>query len=163
MAEPVLSVAGLSKAFGALRATDAVDLDLRPGEIHALIGPNGAGKSTLIKLITGELTPDAGQIVFDGRNIDALDAEARAQAGLARSFQVSSLMPEMSALQNVMLAETAKTKTVFRFVRPVLAIRTMREAGMAALARVGMAHRAATKVSELSHGERRQLEIAIAL
>src|SRR5687768_12148233 len=104
MPEPILEIEGLTKSFGALKATNDVTLDLRPGEIHALIGPNGAGKSTLIKIIAGELNQDAGTIRFEGRPIDGLDAVARARLGLARTFQVSMVAPEMSALKNVMLA-----------------------------------------------------------
>src|SRR6218665_2962301 len=100
---PILTIDGLEKSFGALKATNGVTLDLRPGEIHALIGPNGAGKSTLIKQIVGEIRQDAGTIAFEGQSIDHLDAADRARIGLARTFQVSSIAPEMSALKNVML------------------------------------------------------------
>ena len=104
MPEPILQTDALTKRFGAVVASDDVALDLRPGEIHALIGPNGAGKSTVIKQIAGEVRPDGGSIRFDGRTIDRLDMVARARLGLARTFQVSSVAPEFSALQNVMLA-----------------------------------------------------------
>jgi hypothetical protein len=115
MTEPVLSLSGLSKSFGALKVTDGVDLDLRPGEIHALIGPNGAGKSSLIKLVAGELAADAGAIRFAGREISDLDQVARARLGLTRTFQVSSLIPEFSARGNVMLAAQARRRSVFGF------------------------------------------------
>ena len=104
MNEPILEISGLSKSFGALRATDNVSLDLGPGEIHALIGPNGAGKSTLIHQIAGTLKPDDGVIRFLGREVNEAGPVARARMGLGRSFQVSSLAPEFSALRNVMLA-----------------------------------------------------------
>ena len=163
MGEPVLAVAGLVKSFGALRATDHVDLDLRPGEIHALIGPNGAGKSTLINQIAGALRPDAGTIRFAGEDITALGVAERSRRGLGRTFQVSSLAPEFSALRNVMLAVQAVAGSSFRFFRPVTGDASLTGPAMAALERVGLAGRAAIPAAELSHGERRQLEIAIAL
>jgi branched-chain amino acid transport system ATP-binding protein len=163
MAEPVLAVTGLVKHFGALRATDDVSLDLRPGEIHALIGPNGAGKSTLINQIAGTLRPNSGTISFAGKDITALGVAARARLGLGRTFQVSSLAPEFSALRNVMLAVQALEGSSFRFFRPVMRDDRLVEPAMAALYRVGLAGRARVPAAELSHGERRQLEIAIAL
>jgi len=163
MPEPILQVERLSKSFGALAATADVSLDLRPAEIHALIGPNGAGKSTLIKQIAGELRQDTGHIRFEGRPIDRLDAAARARLGLARTFQVSSVAPEMSALKNVMIAVQAVSGRVFRFVRPVLRDPGLVDAAGAHLASVGLAERAHLRAADLSHGERRQLEIAIAL
>ena len=163
MSEPVLEMVGLSKSFGALKAADDVSLDLRAGEIHALIGPNGAGKSTLIKLIAGELRPDAGLVRLGGRRIDRLGPEARARAGLARSFQVSSLCPEMSALQNVVLARIGAERRAFGMLRPALSQRRLTGEADAVLERTGLAARSSTRVSDLSHGERRQLEIAMAL
>ena len=163
MAEPVLEVVRLTKNFGALKATDNVSLDLRPGEIHALIGPNGAGKSTLIHQICGTLAPDSGEIRFAGRRIDMLDAAARARLGLARTFQVSSVAAEFSALRNVMLAVQARQGSSFRFVRSVLHDASLAGPAMQELERVGLASRAHIPAAELSHGERRQLEIAIAL
>ncbi len=163
MAEPVLAIEGLSKRFGAVIACDDVNLDLREGEIHALIGPNGAGKSTLIKQIAGEIASDAGTVHFAGVDISALDAVARARAGLARTFQVSSLAPEFSALQNVMLAVQSGAGGTFRFLGRALSDPALTEPAMAALSRAGLAERARMTASDLSHGERRQLEIAIAL
>ena len=163
MAEPVLQLSNLTKTFGALKATDDVSLDLRPGEIHALIGPNGAGKSTLIHQIAGSLRPDTGTIRFLGRDVGALGVPERARIGLGRTFQISSLTPEFSALRNVMLAVQARQGTSFRFFRPVMRDRSLTEPAMAMLERVGLADRATIPAAELSHGERRQLEIAIAL
>lgn len=163
MAEPVLEISGLTKRFGALTATDNVSLDLKAGEIHALIGPNGAGKSTLIHQICGTLAPDSGEIRFAGQRIDALDAAARARLGLARTFQVSSVAAEFSALRNVMLAVQARQGSSFRFMRPVTRDASLTEPAMRELERVGLAPRAHVPAAELSHGERRQLEIAIAL
>jgi len=163
MAEPVLDISDLRKSFGALKATDGVSLTLMPGEIHALIGPNGAGKSTLIHQISGSLRPDSGTIRFLGRDVGGLDMAGRARLGLGRSFQVSSLMPEFSALRNVMLAVQAREGSSFRFVRPVTGDAGLTGPAMAMLDRVGLAGRAHLPAAELSHGERRQLEIAIAL
>ncbi|MHB2267273.1 ABC transporter ATP-binding protein [Aliihoeflea sp. PC F10.4] len=163
MAEPVLSLTNVYKSFGALKATENVSLDLYPGEIHALIGPNGAGKSTLIHQIAGTLRPDAGEISFLGERIDGLKVAERARRGLGRSFQVSSLAPEFSALRNVMLAVQSVQGSSFRFFKPVMGDKSLVDPAMAALARVGLQDRARVPAAELSHGERRQLEIAIAL
>jgi len=163
MAEPVLSIRDLRKTFGALKATDGVRLDLRPGEIHALIGPNGAGKSTLIHQIAGSLRPDSGSIRFLGQEVGSLDVAARARMGLGRSFQISSLALEFSALRNVMLAVQSRQGSSFRFLKGVMRDRSLTEPAMTALERAGLAARAHVPAAELSHGERRQLEIAIAL
>ncbi len=163
MAEPVLAIRDLNKSFGALKATEGVSLDLKAGEIHALIGPNGAGKSTLIHQIAGTLKPDSGTVHFLGEDITPLGVAGRARLGLGRSFQVSSLAPEFSALRNVMLAVQAKAGSSFRFFRPVMRDPSLVEPAMAALARVGLQDRARVPAAALSHGERRQLEIAIAL
>ena len=163
MAEPILSIDGITKRFGALTASDSVSLDLRPGEIHALIGPNGAGKSTLIKQIAGEIAPDAGTIRFDGKDIAGLGPEERARAGLARSFQVSSVIPAMSALQNVQLAVMGESRRVFGLFRSVARDARLVDPARTHLARVGISERADLPAANLSHGERRQLEIAMAL
>lgn len=162
-ADTVLSIRDLCKSFGALKATDHVSLDLRDGEIHALIGPNGAGKSTLIHQIAGTLRPDAGDIEFLGQPVGHLGVAGRARLGLGRSFQVSSLAPEFSALRNVMLAVQSRQGSSFRFFRPVMRDASLVDPAMAALERVGLKDRARIPAAELSHGERRQLEIAIAL
>ncbi|MBI1622789.1 ABC transporter ATP-binding protein [Aquamicrobium zhengzhouense] len=163
MVEAILDIKDLRKSFGALKATDGVTLDLRPGEIHALIGPNGAGKSTLIHQIAGTLKPDTGDIHFLGERVNHLGVAERARKGLGRSFQVSSLAPEFSALRNVMLAVQSKQGSSFRFFKPVMHDKSLTEPAMAALERVGLKDRANVPAAELSHGERRQLEIAIAL
>ncbi|KQQ38619.1 ABC transporter ATP-binding protein [Rhizobium sp. Leaf306] len=163
MVEPVLQIDNLVKSFGALRATDGITLDLKPGEIHALIGPNGAGKSTLIHQICGTLKQDSGTIRLAGEDIGALSAAARARRGLGRTFQVSSLAPEFSALRNVMLAVQARQGSSFGFFRPVMRDRSLIDPAMAILERVGLSDRARLPAAELSHGERRQLEIAMAL
>lgn len=163
MAEPILEITGLRKSFGALKATDDVSLDLRPGEIHGLIGPNGAGKSTLIKQIAGEIAPDAGEVRLRARSLSGIDAAGRARLGMARSFQVSSVAPEFTVLQNVVLSAQGASGATFRFFRPV-----MRDAGLLAtahdcIARAGLSGRETVPAAELAHGERRKLEIAMAL
>lgn len=163
MTESILEICGLCKSFGALTATDDVTLDLRPGEIHALIGPNGAGKSTLIKQIVGEIRPDSGTVRFEGQCIDRMDAAARARLGLARSFQVSSVIPGFSVLQNVMLAVVGASGQTFRFYRPALGDARLTEPARFHLHHAGLDGREAILAGELSHGERRKLEIAMAL
>ena len=163
MPEPILQLQGLSKRFGAVVASDDVTLDLRTGEIHALIGPNGAGKSTIIKQIAGEVRQDSGAIRFDGRDIGRLDVAARARLGLARTFQVSSVAPEFSALQNVMLAVQSVERKTFRFLKPALSDRSLVDPAMSHLVRLLIDDRAEVRAGDLSHGERRALEIAIAL
>ena len=163
MAEPVLAVDGLEKRFGALAAVDGVSLDVRPGEIHALIGPNGAGKSTLIQLIAGELEPDAGHLRLLGRDVADLDAAGRARLGLARTFQVSSVATEFTVLQNVTLAAMGASGRTFRFVRPVLRDAGLVHTATGCISAAGLAGRERVDAAHLSHGERRRLEIAMAL
>ena len=163
MTEAVLQLDRLNKSFGALRVTDDVTLDLRPGEIHALIGPNGAGKSTMMGLISGKLRPDSGAIHFAGQEITGLSVAQRARLGLGRSFQVSSLIPEFPARRNVMLALQARQGHSYRFLMPVGLDRSLTEPADEILARVGLGGRGDIPSAELSHGERRLLEIATAL
>jgi branched-chain amino acid transport system ATP-binding protein len=163
VAEPVLQIEGLTKRFGGVVASDGISLALMPGELHAVIGPNGAGKSTLIGELTGEIAPDAGRIRFDGIDIAALPVHRRSQLGLARSFQITSLFPEFTALDNVALAVQAHSGHSFRFWRDARRETRLRQPARAALDSVGLGGRADTLVANLSHGERRQLEIAMAL
>lgn len=163
MTDPILAVEGLTKSFGALKASDAITLDLRPGEIHALIGPNGAGKSTLIAQISGALRPDAGQVRLLGRDVTRLDTRARARAGLGRTFQISALAMEDTVLQNAVLGALGARGTPWRFLGAALSDRALRDQAMAALDRVGLADQVARRTAELSHGQRRQLEVAVAL
>ena len=154
---------GLRKAFGALQATDDVSITLRPGEIHAIIGPNGAGKSTLIAQISGALRPDAGQVVLAGQDVTDLPASARVRAGLARTFQISQLAMEDTVLQNAALGALGASGRPWRMLRPALADKDLRARAEAALDRVGLADRGKMRCAELSHGQRRQLEVAVAL
>lgn len=163
MADVVLELRGMCRSFGALKATDDVSLTLQRGEVHALIGPNGAGKSTLMGLISGKIAPDAGNVWLAGRDITGLSVAQRARLGLARSFQVSSLIAEYSALRNVMLALQARQGHSYRFLRPVALDRGLQGQARDILARVGLAPRASVEAAFLSHGERRLLEIAMAL
>jgi branched-chain amino acid transport system ATP-binding protein len=163
VAEALLAVEGLSKRFGGVIASDSITLDVPEGELHAIIGPNGAGKTTLIGQLAGELGSDAGRIRFAGSDITALPAYRRSQLGLARSFQITSLFLDFTALDNVALAVQAHSGHSFRFWRPARAEPALREPARAALARVGLAERADTPVANLSHGEHRQLELAMAL
>ncbi|CAN5675903.1 ABC transporter ATP-binding protein [soil metagenome] len=159
----LLSVTGLVKRFGGLLATDHLSLDVRPGEIHAVIGPNGAGKSTLINQLSGELMPSEGTIVFDGVDVTRWPVYRRAAAGIARSYQITSVFPEFTALQNVMFAVQAGAGSSFGAWKPVSEDSGLVQPARAALIRVGLGHRANTPAGRMAHGERRQLEIAMTL
>ena len=163
MTEPVLRVESISKSYGALVANEDVSLDLRPGEIHALIGPNGAGKSTLIQAITGAIAPDAGRVHLLGQDITGMDMAARARAGLGRTFQISALAMENTVLQNAVLGALGATGRAFRFFAPVMRDRALLGVARDALAEVGLSDLATTRTADLSHGQRRQLEVAVAL
>jgi branched-chain amino acid transport system ATP-binding protein len=163
VADAVLRIEGLTKNFGGLRVTDDVTLDVRPGELHAVIGPNGAGKTTLINQISGLLAPDAGRIVFGGEDVTHLPVDRRARRGLARSFQITSILPGFSVLENVALAVQARSGTSFRFFGRAADEEALNAPARAALAQVGLAERADAPAGELSHGEKRALELAIAL
>jgi len=159
----ILEIRGLSKTFGALRASDGIDLDVRLGETHAIIGPNGAGKTTLIGQLAGEVRPDRGEVRFAGEDITRLSAPARARKGLARSFQITSIYPDFSALGNVMLAVQAHAGSSFRFWKAASGDEALRVPARALLEQVGLAGRAETLAANLAHGEQRALEIAMAL
>ncbi len=159
----MLKVERLTKRFGGIVASDNVAFEVAKGELHAIIGPNGAGKTTLISQLAGEIVPNAGRIEFDGRDITALRVHDRSLIGLARSFQITSLFPNFTALQNVALAVQAHAGHSFRFWREACAEVALCEPARAALDRVGIGHRADTKVVNMSHGEHRQIELAMAL
>jgi branched-chain amino acid transport system ATP-binding protein len=163
VSEPVLRVEALCKHFGGLLVTDNVTLTIAPGELHAVIGPNGAGKTTLINQISGLIRPDAGRIELGGRDVTALPMYARAALGLARSFQITSVLPRFSALENVALAVQARTGSSFRFFGRAGRERVLNDQAEAVLAEVGLLSRAHVPAIALSHGEKRVLELAIAL
>jgi branched-chain amino acid transport system ATP-binding protein len=153
----------LSKHFGGILASDNIALDIVPGELHAVIGPNGAGKTTLIGELTGEVAPDSGRVFFAGEDITALPTYRRSLLGLARSFQITSVFLDFTALDNVALAVQAHAGHSFRFFRDARRDPALRDPARAALARVGLAGRENVVAASMSHGEHRQLEIAMAL
>jgi branched-chain amino acid transport system ATP-binding protein len=163
VAETLLRIANLTKRFGSLAASDGLSLDVLDGELHAVIGPNGAGKTTLISQLFGEIVPDDGAIWFADRNINALSTAERVRIGLARSFQITQLLLDYTALDNVALAVQAHRGHSFHFWANARRNGPVRERALQTLARVGLEPRADTAVSEMSHGEQKQLELAIAL
>jgi branched-chain amino acid transport system ATP-binding protein len=163
VAEPLLRVENLVRRFGGIVATDNVSLDVARDELHAIIGPNGAGKTTLISQLTGQLQPHAGSIHLAGRDITRVPAFRRSALGLARSFQITSLLPDFTAADNVALAAQAHDGHSFHFWGNARKVAHLRKAAQSALDRVGLGHRADVMVSQLSHGEQRELELAVAL
>jgi branched-chain amino acid transport system ATP-binding protein len=163
MAEPLLELRHVRKAYGALVVTDDVSLSVRPGELHAIIGPNGAGKTTLIHQISGTLASDSGHVLFNGENITRLSMPQRVRRGLARSFQITSILPGFSALENVALAVQARSGSSFRFFGHAAQEKALNEPAMECLGLVGLGSRAHIPAGLLSHGEKRQLELAIGL
>jgi len=163
VADPLLQIRDLTKRFGGVLASDRISLEVPVGELHAIIGPNGAGKSTLIGQLAGEVSPDEGRIFFNGREITRLRTDRRSALGLARSFQITSLFLDFTVLDNVALAVQAHAGHSFRFWRPARDEAELRMPAHAALARVGLESRADVFCAHLSHGEHRQLEIAMAL
>ena len=163
MTDVVLATHGLCKNFGALTACNKVSLDLKSGEIHALIGPNGAGKSTFIQLVSGSMRPDAGSIHLGGLDVAGFGTAQRARLGLGRTFQISSLAMEDTVLQNAILGALGAKKSIREYFGNVLQDKDLRASAEDALDRVGLLQSANKITSELSHGERRQLEVAVAL
>jgi len=163
MAEALLEIHDLNKHFGGIVATDQVNLAVDKGRIHAIIGPNGAGKTTLIAQLSGQISPDSGNIEFAGRSIVNDSMAHRARQGLARSFQITSVVMPMTLLENVMLAVQGNSGHSFRFWSPVRNDSAMRDEAMLSLAEVGLQDRAAKIAANVSHGEQRQLEVAMAL
>jgi branched-chain amino acid transport system ATP-binding protein len=159
----LLEVRGLTKSFGALLACDDVSLEILEGETHAIIGPNGAGKTTLISQLAGNLRPDRGRVRFAGEDITALSAPARARRGFARSFQITSIYPGFTALENVMLAVQARSGSSFKFWQPAREEAALRSPARAILEDVGLGERCEVPAANLAHGEQRALEIATAL
>lgn len=163
MSDPVLRTNNLRKNFGGLVVTDGVSLEIGEGELHAVIGPNGAGKTTLINQISGLLQPSAGKIIFNGADVTDLPPNKRAELGLARTFQITSVLPRFSALENVALAVQARSGTSYRFVGRADGEARLNDIAMAALVEASLDARADVLAAHLSHGEKRALELAIAL
>lgn len=159
----LLEVSGLVKRFGGLMATDHVSFAVEPGEVHAIIGPNGAGKTTLISQLSGELQPDEGSMVFEGSDISRLSVPARSLAGLGRSYQISQIFREFTALENVMLAVQAHAGRGFSFIQAVAREPAITAPAFEALRQVGLADRATALAASMAHGEHRQLELAMTL
>ena len=159
----LLEVRNLRKSYGALKVTDDLDLSVEEGELHAISGPNGAGKSTLIAQLSGQATSDGGSVRFDGTEMMGRPMHRRVRAGMSRSFQITSILPGFTALENVASAVQARSGSSFRFFSPVADERDLNDQALAALDRVGIADRAFFNAGSLSHGEKRQLELAIAL
>jgi branched-chain amino acid transport system ATP-binding protein len=163
MSRAILELHGLVKSYGALRVTAGINLEVLAGETHAIIGPNGAGKTTLVDQISGSVAPDSGRIVLDGRDVTRLPMPARARLGLARSFQITQVLARFTSLENVALAVQAGAGSSFRFWQPAAAEEALNAPAREALAMVDLAARAGTPAGALSHGEKRRLELAIAL
>ncbi len=163
MADPILRVEGLNKSFGGVVATHNLDFEVEPGEIHAVIGPNGAGKTTFVAQLSGMLKPDSGRIVFDGKDVTQLSAPARSHAGLARSFQITSVFRNFTALQNVALSIQAHSGHSFRMWKPAATDAELNDPAREILEQVGLGARSDILAANLAHGEQRQLEIAMAL
>ena len=163
MTEPILRVSGLSKEFGGLAAVSEVSLELRRGEVHAVIGPNGAGKTTLINMLSGDLAPSAGAIRFEERDIAGLSADRIARLGIGRSYQKANIFGDFTLLENCRLAAQARLPSSLRFFRPALDHPALIEAAARALTRVGLETPWDRLAGRVSHGEQRQLEIAMTL
>jgi branched-chain amino acid transport system ATP-binding protein len=159
----ILSVSSLSKHFEGLVAVNAVSLEIRRRQVHAIIGPNGAGKTTLLNLLSGDLPPNSGSIRYDGREIAGLPAHRISQLGIARSYQKTNLFPHFTVFENCRLAAQSRLKSSMRFIRPARAYRAVNEAAERVLEFIGLTKESNRLASTLSHGEQRQLEIAMTL
>jgi len=163
MADAALRVSGLTRRFGGVVAVNDVTLEVAGNAVHAVIGPNGAGKSTLANLLSGDLRPSAGTIVFDGTDISRLPADRRSRMGIGRSYQKTNVFREFTALENCRLAAQSRDPHPFNWFRDALSYRGILEGAERALATVGLKERMAVPAGHLSHGEQRQLEIAMCL
>jgi branched-chain amino acid transport system ATP-binding protein len=159
----LLSLAGLSKRFGGVNATDDVALEVADGEVHALLGPNGAGKTSLINQISGALLPDRGRILFKGEDITRLPTHQRVARGLVRSYQITRLFKSFSVLDNLALAVQARSGSSLSFWRPVVREKSLFDEARALLGDIGLAAQAQVRADQLAHGEQRALEVGLAL
>lgn len=163
MIEPILQVRGLTKNFGGLAAVDNVSLEVKVGELHAVIGPNGAGKTTLINMVSGDLSPSAGGVLFRGIEMAHLAPERRSRLGVGRSYQKVNIFPAFGVLENCRLAAQSREPRPLNWLRDAMSYDTVLENARQALSAVGLGNRAAVIAATLSHGEQRQLEIAMSL
>ena len=163
MAEPLLQINGLTKSFGAVKACNNLSLEIAEGEIHALIGPNGAGKTTLLNQLSGDLIPDSGRVLFCGQDITRLPLYKRAHIGLARSYQITSVFPQLTVAENLLLAIQAHSGHSFRFWQKTTSDPRLRDELLPAMEQVGLTERANFQAGNLSHGEKKQLEVGMAL
>ena len=163
MADAILEGRGLSKRFGGIAANSAIDFALMPRELHAVIGPNGGGKTTFLSTLFGELTPDSGQVLLNGTDVTRLSVPERVRHGLARSYQVTSVFPGFSVLENLAFGIRARTRTASRMWRKAVLDAQEMDLASALLRRVGLSGRSGADAASLSHGEQRQLEVALAL
>jgi branched-chain amino acid transport system ATP-binding protein len=159
----IFETVNLCKSFGALRVANDINMRLRPGEIRALIGPNGAGKTTFFNLISGKLSPSAGHVKFEGRDLTGLSPHQIVQAGIGRSFQITNIFPRLGVLQNVMAAVLARKGRASSVFVQFEGCREEKEEALALLSLTGLAHKSMLPTSSLSHGERRYLEFGVAM
>ena len=163
MTDTILEVRALSKYFGGLAAVDHVSLEVGVGKLHAVIGPNGAGKTTLVNMLSGDLLPTSGSVCFRGQDISRLAPEKRSRLGIGRSYQKTNIPPGFSALENCRLAAQSRQPHPLNWLRAALSYGDIVNRARCALEQVGLSHRADETALALSHGEQRQLEIAMCL
>ncbi len=161
--EPILTTYNLSKSYGALLAVDEVNLTVRPGTIHSIIGPNGAGKTTLFNLLTGFVPPSSGMIIYRNKDITNRPSHEIAHLGIARSFQITSVFPDLPVLENVRIALQAGTGKSYRFFMPLRKLSYLQEKAEAVLERINLLGKKDVLARHLSHGERKVLDIGISL
>ena len=163
MNDSLLRTESLVKRYGGLLVTDHVSLDIKPGELHAIIGPNGAGKTTLINQLSGELFSNEGRVLFADKDVTALPIHRRAHMGLLRSYQITSIFEDFTVRENAVLAALGAKEHGFRFWQPLLSLRPLVKVAEDALQSAGLSDRADTPAADLAYGQRRQLELAMAL
>ncbi len=159
----LLSIKGLNKSYGGVKATDDLNLSIREGELHAIIGPNGAGKTTLISQLSGNVMPDSGTVLFAGRDITRMSEHQRPHLGMSRTYQITSLIRSMSVLDNLQLAIQAQAGHSFRLWSDVRKRQTVRDRAGSFAKEVGLEDQLHARVDNLAHGEQRRLEVAMAL